>query len=78
MTATGNAQVRSSSNALDTARGMAHRRYSAMTADPPRRTLPPAEYAVRAVQILSEAVDDSVIDRWRLNRVEIRKHERTE
>lgn len=78
MTATGGAQVRTRDNALDTARGVAHRRYSAMTAVPPRRTLTAPEYAARVVAILEEAVDDSVIERWRLNRVEIPKHERTE
>lgn len=38
----------------------------------------PTEHAEKVVQILSEVVDDSVIDRWRVNRVEIRKHEPTQ
>lgn len=76
MTATGGTQVRSRANALDTARGVAHRRYLRVRTGMSVPT--PAEHALKVVQILSEVVDDAVIDRWRINRVEIRKNERTE
>lgn len=76
MTAYGGQQVRSRDNALDTARGIAHRRYLRNKANMPVPS--PHEHAVKVVGILAEVVDDSVIDRWRLNRVEIPKHERTQ
>lgn len=72
MTATGNPIVRSEFNARAELRSMAKRRYLALSAEKPRTVLSPAEYARRAVKILSEVSDTRATRNWRTSRVEIR------